>query len=146
MKKLFIIILLCITIKQIAQEIRLGEQFNKYEKDFILKGISSSTSNKYYEFLKPITRLIYDRKVDKLYVTIRNNKIISYIYMIIPKSNDINIPKDIISGFENEMNVKLIYNNGKYGIKGSGLMTQFSREYDPETKKDRIMISTAISN
>ena len=66
--------------------------------------------------------------------------------MIVPKSTDIGVPKDLITSFETDMNVKLKYHNGKYGIKGSGLLVQFSREADPETKKDRIMFYTAISN
>lgn len=147
MKKIYLLISIILFRHSFkAQDFKLGESFKKYEKEFIIKGISSTSNNKYYQYNKTITKLIYNRVIDRLYVTTQENKITCYIYMLVPKFNDEGVPKDLIMSFEKEMNVKLKLHNGKYGIKGGGLLIQFSREADPETKKDRIMFYTTISN
>lgn len=127
-----------------AQDLKLGESFDKWSKDYTLKGISTKTEKHNYQYSKAITRLMFDRKVDVMYVTTKNNIVIGYIYMIIPRDNEAGIPKDLVEQFEKIMKVKLVYSNGTYGVKDDNVVVQFSRNKNPELGGDRIMFYTAL--
>lgn len=127
-----------------GQEVQLGQPFSKWSKDFTLKGISTKTNKSNYQYNKGFSRLLFNRKVDILYVTTKNGTVIGIAYMLIPKNGEEGVPKDIVAQFEKEMGVKLINNNGTYGISDNNVIIQFSRNKNPELGGDRIMYYSAL--
>ncbi len=124
--------------------IKLGDSFSKWENDLTLQGISSKTGTHSYLYNKTITTMVCDHSVDKLIINTKNNKVVTYIYLLLPKSDDIGVPGCLISKLQKQTGAQLIYKNGKYGTSNGELIISLYRTNEPTFGGDRIWIYTTL--
>ncbi|MBK6400034.1 MAG: hypothetical protein KA215_04730 [Flavobacterium sp.] len=125
--------------------IKIGNVFTK-TSDYEIKGISSKTNEHYYQYTKPIKRLVYGHSVDYIVVTTKNNVIIEYIYFLFPNSGDIGVPKEMIVRFNTETGFALGKNGDSYAAKIDNFFIMITRVDDINLGGDRIMIKTKNEN
>jgi hypothetical protein len=96
MKYYLITAMLSITSLSKAQRFVLGNQLTPGSNEFNLISISSTTGVRTYRYIKQIQDQMFDRKIDEILVGIKNGQIVTTIYNLVPKSDDIGVPSSII--------------------------------------------------
>jgi len=146
MKKILTLILIAFAITSFSQDIKLGDSFTQYEKDFQKKGFYKGTSWIAYTNKKPYQKNVYNLSVHSLVLLVKTNKIIGYIFYLNPNPSSSGIPKKFIDDVEKELGLKLVKVNDTYGISDGNIGLQISRQYDSEFGGDKIKIFTKILN
>ncbi len=138
-----IFILLITTIQ--AQRYFLGDELTPLSSEFKLIGKSSQTGVSSYQYIGKITDKMYNRKIGDITVGIKDNHIALTIYNIIPNSDDIGVPEDIVSLVQAGLSFPLTYKNGVYGVNIDNMSLSLSRTKNSMTfNKDRIMLFTSV--
>ena len=119
--------------------INIGNTFQSNNPIFKIKGISSSTNEYNYEYIKPITSLVYSHKVDYFIAIVKNGVVIGFMYFLIPKPGEINVPQSMIDGFKNKTGYKLGASGKSYGAIIDNLRFTFLRMNDPAIGGDRLV-------
>lgn len=129
-----------------APSIKIGDSFEGWENDFTVKGISSKTGLHSYSYNKNITTLICDHQVDKLIVNTKNNKVVTFIYLLLPKSEDTGVPGCLIKKLQKQVGAQMVYKNGKYGASDGRIIVSLYRMDDQTFGGDRIWIYTTTTD
>lgn len=146
MKKTFTLILILISLSAISQDIKLGESFSKYAKDFEKSGENFSTSEISYSYNKVYPKKVFNHKVHNLGLTVKANKIIGYVFFLDPNPTEIGIPQKFIDDIQTELGIKLKYIKGKYAASDGNIGLQISRQNNPEFGGDKIIVFTKLLN
>ena len=80
MKKILTLILIAFAITSFSQDIKLGDSFTQYEKDFQKKGFYKGTSWVVYTNKKPYQKNVFNLSVHSLVLLVKANKVIGYIF------------------------------------------------------------------
>jgi tetratricopeptide (TPR) repeat protein len=129
-----------------APSIKIGDSFQGWENDFTVKGISSKTGLHSYLYNKSITTLICEHQVDKLIVNTKNNKVVTFIYLLLPKSDDTGVPGCLIKKLQKQVGAQMVFKNGKYGASDGNIIVSLFRADDPTFGRDRIYIYTTTND
>jgi hypothetical protein len=126
----------------------LGEELNPNTQNFRLLGISSETNVSTYQYIGEITdKYFYGRKIDDIVVGIKNGKIATTIYNLIPQEDDIGVPDAIVELINKSLPFPLSYRNGAYGVNVDDMSVSLSRTNNAMTfNKDRIMFLTTVKH
>jgi len=124
----------------------LGEELLPDPQNFRLLGISSQTNVSTYKYTGVISdKYFYGRKIDDIIVGIKNGKIATTIYNLIPEDDDIDVPDAIIELINKTLPFPLANKNNIYGVNIDNTSISVSRTNNAMTfYKDRIMILTSI--
>jgi hypothetical protein len=142
---LTILLFLLLNISVKAQKFYLGNYLTPTENEFQLIGISSKTNVYRYKYKKDIYDTFYNRRIGDIIVGIKNGYIVQTIYYLIPKPNDIGVPKDIIDQIESNLHYKFGYVNGTYGMNIDNESIAIARFNNSMTfNKDRIMFNNSV--
>lgn len=120
-------------------DINIGNTIKSNSPIFKIKGINSTTNEYNYEYIKPITSLVYNHKVDYLIAIVKNNVVIGFMYFLIPKPGEVNVPQSMIDGFKNKTGYKLGSSGKTYGAIINNLRFTFRRMNDPVIGGDRLI-------
>jgi len=147
MKNIILIIsLLLISFSSFGQRFNLGDKLTPTQEKFKFIGVSSKTNVYSYQYVGILTdKYLYGRQIGDIVVGIKNGNIVTTIYNLIPKKNDVGIPSDIIEQVQLTLTFPLAYRNGIYGVNIDNKSISISRTNNPMTfRKDRIMLLTSI--
>jgi hypothetical protein len=126
----------------------LGEELNPNTQNFRLLGISSQTNVSTYQYIGEISdKYFYGRRIDNIVVGIKNGRIVTTIYNLIPQEDDIDVPDAIIELINKTLPFPLAYRNGIYGVNIDDMSVSLSRTNNSMTfNKDRIMFLTTVKH
>ena len=80
-------------IRQVdAQKFYLGEPIEINSNEFKLVGISSKTGVFNYRYNKPISDKMFEREIGDIIVGVKDGRVASTIYNLIPHPNDVGVP------------------------------------------------------
>lgn len=128
-----------------AQRYFLGDELKPSSSEFKFIGKSSQTGVSNYRYIGTITDNMYGRKIGDITVGVKDNHIALTIYNIIPNSDDIGVPKDIVNLVQAGLSFPLMYKNGVYGVNIDAMTLSLSRTNSSMTfNKDRIMLLTSV--
>ena len=142
---LFIISLLLLTNFAKAQRYDLGDHLSPSTSEFKLIGISSATGVSSYQYIRPITDNMFGRKVGDIIVGIKNGRIVTTVYNMIPIKGDFGIPQTIINLIQSNLPYPLALIGDAYGINIDNTSISISRSSNSLTfGKDRIMYFSSV--
>lgn len=145
MKYYMIIAALLITNVLKAQRFDLGDQLTPKSSDFKLIGISSSTGVSTYRYIKPITDQMFERKIGEIVVGIKNGRIVTTIYNLVPRPGDDGVPQSIIDLIQSNLPYPLSRIGEGYGINIDNTSISITRSNNTLTSwKDRIMFFSSV--
>ncbi len=146
MKKQFLFwLFLTISFSVNAQKFYIGNYLTPTENEFELIGISSNTGIATYKYKKSIYDSFFGRQIGDIIVGIRDGYITTTIYNLIPKSNDVGVPKDIIKQLNKNLPYPFKEIDGVYGLNIDNESISVARDRNELTfGKDRIMFMTSI--
>ncbi|MCW3075206.1 MAG: hypothetical protein JWP69_2275 [Flaviaesturariibacter sp.] len=147
MSKIVILILvLTLHFQSFSQKFYLGESVNPTTKNYRLVGISSQTNVSTYQYIGVLTdKYFYGRQIGDIIVGVKEGKIVTTIYNLIPEINDVGVPEAIIELIQKSLPFPLANKNGVYGVNIDNTSISVSRTNNALTlKKDRIMIFTSV--
>jgi hypothetical protein len=128
-----------------AQRFDLGDQLTPRTSEFKLIGISSATGVSTYKYIKPISDLMFDRKIDEIVIGIKNGRIVTTIYNLIPKSGDVGVPSSIVDLIQSNLPYPLSRIGDGYGINIDNTSISITRSKNTLTSwKDRIMFFSSV--
>lgn len=124
----------------------LGDELNPNTKNFKLLGISSQTNVSTYQYVGEFTdKYFYGRQIGDIIVGVKNGKIVTTIYNLIPEKNDVGVSSEIITLIQKTLPFPLAYRNGIYGVNIDNTTISLSRTNNPMTfNQDRIMFLTSV--
>lgn len=124
----------------------LGNDLNPDTKKFKLIGISSETNVYSYKYLGLLAgKYYYGRQIGDIIVGIKNGKIVTTIYNLIPNKDDVGVPSEIVELIQKVLPFPLAYKDGIYGVNIDNESISISRTNNPMTfNKDRIMFLTSV--
>jgi hypothetical protein len=124
----------------------LGDSLIPTDRDFKLIGISSETGVHHFKCLINLTdKYFYGRQIGDITIGIKNGIIVTTIYNLIPKKEDVGVPNTIIEIIQKTLSFPFAYINGVYGVNIDNTSISISRTNNPMTfNKDRIMILTSV--
>ena len=129
----------------IAQKFNLGDALTPTTSSFTLLGISSQTGVYTYNYIKQITDKMFERKIDDIIIGIKDGRIVTTIYDLIPLTNDIGVPSSLIKLVETNLTYPLTFKNGVYGVNIDNTSIGLSRSNNSMTfNKGRIMYFSSI--
>ena len=145
-KIILIISLLIFSLSSIGQKYYLGDDLTPTTEKFKLIGISSQTNVYSYQYIGTFTdKYFYGRQIGDIIVGIKNGKIVTTIYNLIPKQSDVGVPSEIIELIQKTLPYPLAYRNGIYGVNIDNTSISISRTNNAMTfNKDRIMFLTSV--
>lgn len=145
-KIILTIYLLIISLCSIGQKYYLGDDLTPTTEKFKLIGISSQTNVYAYKYIGTFTdKYFYGRQIGDIIVGIKNGKIVTTIYNLIPEKSDVGVPSEIIELIQKILPFPLAYRNGIYGVNIDNTSISISRTNNPMTfNKDRIMFLTSV--
>lgn len=126
----------------------LGEELNPNAQNFKLIGISSQTNVSTYQYIGEISdQYFYGRKIDDIVVGIKDGRIVTTIYNLIPQEDDIGVPDAIVELINKSLPFPLAYRNGIYGVNIDNMSVSLSRTNNAMTfNKDRIMFLSTVKH
>jgi hypothetical protein len=128
-----------------SQKFYLGNYLEPTPNEFELIGISTKTGVYTYKYKKDIYDSFFEREIGDIIVGIRGGIIVTTIYSLIPKSNDIGVPKDIITLIQESIPYPFKEINGVYGLNIDNQSISFARVKNELTfGKDRIMYLSSV--
>ncbi len=129
-----------------SQIFYLGDDLSPNTKNFKLISISSQTNVHSYQYIGEYkNRYYYGRQIDDIVVGIKNGKIVTTIYNVIPEKDDVGVPSKVIELIQKTLPFPLAYVNGIYGVNIDNTSISISRTKSPLTfNKDRIMFMTSV--
>lgn len=147
-KYLTLFLFLFFGLNGFAQKFYLGDKLYPNVKEYKLLGISSQTNVATYKYLGIITdKFFYNRKVGEIIIGVKNNKIVTTIYNLIPELNDVGVPRTMLDLIESNLPFPLTYKDGIYGVSIDNTNITVSRTKNALTfHKDRIMFFTSVRN
>lgn len=124
----------------------LGDNLIPDAKKFKLIGISSQTNVHSYRYIGEYKNMYYyGRQISDIIVGIKNGKIVTTIYNVIPEKSDIGVPNEIIELIQKTLPFPLAYKNGIWGVNIDNESISISRTKNAMTfNNDRIMFLTTI--
>jgi len=145
-KSILIISLLIFSLSSFGQKYYLGDDLTPTTDKFKLIGISSQTNVYSYQYIGAFTdKYFYGRQIGDIIVGIKNGKIVTTIYNLIPEKSDVGVPSDIIELIQKTLPFPLAYRNGIYGVNIDNTSISISRTNNAMTfNKDRIMFLTTV--
>jgi hypothetical protein len=145
-KIILTIYLLIISLCSIGQKYYLGDDLVPTTEKFKLIGISSQTNVYSYKYIGAFTdKYFYGRQIGDIIVGIKNGKIVTTIYNLIPEKSDVGVSSEIIELIQKTLPFPLAYRNGIYGVNIDNTSISISRTNNPMTfNKDRIMFLTSV--
>lgn len=126
--------------------IKLGDSFSKWKIDFTFNDKNPNSSEEAYVYNKKTQKTVFGREATLFYVTVKNNKIISYMNVLTPSSTDLGVPVEIIKELEKFTGVSFTYKNGEYFAIDKGIGVTVFRENKTLWGGDRIVIVTRLMN
>ena len=145
--KNYLLIITCLLLTNIlfAQRYDLGDQLSPSTKQFKLIGISSATGVKSYKYISPITDNFFGRKIGDIIVGIKNGRIVTTIYNMVPLSGDVDVPQSIINLIQSNFPYPLALVGDAYAINIDNTSISISRSKNSLTfGKDRIMYFSSV--
>ena len=128
-----------------AQRFDLGNSLNPKQPDFEYLGTSSATGVSTYKYKKPKTEKFFNRNIGDIIVGVRNGKIVTTIYNLIPNKDDIGVPADIITLVQANLPYQFKEVNGVYGLNIDNETISIARVRSPLTfNQDRIMFMNSM--
>lgn len=128
-----------------AQKFYLGNSLNPTTNEFQLLGTSPKTGVSTYRYKKEISDSFYDRQIGDIIVGIRDGIIVTTIYNLIPKKDDIGIPYDIRKQLDEKFPYPFKEVNGVYGLNIDNETISISRVTNSLTfNMDRIMFMNSL--
>lgn len=128
-----------------GQNYSLGESLNPTKSEFELIGISSKTGVSAYRYKKHVSARFYGRQLGDIIVGVKDGHIAQTIYLMIPESGDIGVPKEIINLVQSVLPFPLAYINNRYAVNIDNYTISLSRTNNAITfNKDRIMYMSSI--
>ena len=148
MKKKFYLFFLIITLNSYSQQYIIGNKLSPTSTNFKLVSISSKTNVYMYKYIGIMTtNTLFNRKIDEIYVGVKNDRIVSTLYNLIPLKNDVNVPQSIIELYNSKTPYKIECKNNICGVNIDDMFISFSRVNNALTSyKDRIMYFCGIHN
>lgn len=149
MKKRFCFLLLSLffIFTSSAQKFYLGNYLTPTNNEFEYLGTSSKTGVSTYRYKKSIYDQLFGREIGEIIVGVRDNRIATTIYNLIPKSNDIGIPQEMKQKIQAEFPYSFKEVNGVFGLNIDNETISFARVSNSLTfGKDRIMFMTSVRN
>lgn len=145
-KIILFISLLTFSFSSFAQKYYLGDDLTATTDKFKLLGISSQTNVYSYQYIGEFTdKYFYGRQIGDIIVGIKNGKIVTTIYNLIPEKDDVGVPSIIIELIQKTLPFPLANRNGVYGANIDNTSISISRTNNVMTfNKDRIMFFTSI--
>mgnify|MGYP000390786955 CR=1 FL=1 len=128
-----------------CQNYSLGESLYPSKSEFELIGISSKTGVSAYRYKKHVSAKFYGRQLGDIIVGVKDGHIAQTIYLMIPESGDIGVPKEIINLVQSVLPFPLAYINNRYAVNIDNYTISLSRTNNAITfNKDRIMYMSSI--
>ena len=144
-KQLLFWLFLAVSFSINAQKFYIGNYLTPTENEFELIGISSNTNVAAYKYKKTIYDSFFGRRIGDIIVGIRDGYITTTIYNLIPKSNDVGVPDDIIEQLNKNLPYPFKEIDGVYGLNIDNESISVARVRNELTfGKDRIMFMTSI--
>lgn len=145
-KSIFIISLLIFSLSSLGQKYYLGDDLIPTTDKLKLIGISTKTNVYSYQYIGTFTdKYFYGRQIGDIIVGIKNGKIVTTTYNLIPEKSDVGVPSDIIELIQKTLPFPLAYRNGIYGVNIDNTSISISRTNNAMTfNKDRIIILTSV--
>lgn len=141
----FIILFFGVGLNSYSQNYGLGESLNPIPSEFELLGISSKTGVATYRYKKHVSARFYGRQLGDIIVGVKDGHVAQTIYLMIPESGDIGVPKEILNLIQAVLPFPLAYVNGIYGVNIDNYSITISRSNNALTfNKDRIMYFSSI--
>ena len=124
----------------------LGDALITDVKNFKLLGISSQTSVFSYQYIGNLSnQYYYGRKIGDIIIGVKNGKIVTTIYNLVPEINDVDVPSEILELIQKALPFPLAHINGAYGVNIDNTSISISRTNNVMTfNKDRIMFFTSV--
>ncbi|GAB2461264.1 hypothetical protein GCM10011375_12310 [Hymenobacter qilianensis] len=146
MKHILLIILLIFSAFQAnAQRYDLGDQISPDADKLKLLGISSETNVSTYKYIGTINENMFGRKIGDIIVGVKNGRVVTTIYNIIPLSGEKGVPKSFVDAVQKALPFPLAYRNGVYGVNIDNESIAISRVKNMMTfDKDRIVLYNSI--
>ena len=147
-KIILIISLLIFSLSSFGQKYYLGDDLNPTTDKFKLLGISSQTNVYSYQYIGTFfDKYFYGRQIGDIIVGIKNGKIVTTIYNLIPEKDDVGVPSEIIELIQKTLPFPLAYRNGIWGVNIDNETIAISRTISTLTfNKDRIMFYSSVKN
>jgi|688.fasta_scaffold871796_2 hypothetical protein len=147
-KTIILGLLLFVSVNSFSQKFYLGEELYPNTKSYKFLGKSSETYVATYKYIGAITdKYYYGRKIGEIIVGIKNNRIVTTIYNVIPEPSDVGVPSTILELIENNLPYPLTYRDGVYGVSIDQMNFTISRTKNALTfHQDRIMFFTSVRN
>jgi len=143
--QLFFFFLLFFVKTGYCQNYSLGESLYPSKSEFELIGISSKTGVSAYRYKKHVSAKFYGRQLGDIIVGVKDGHIAQTIYLMIPESGDIGVPKEIINLVQSVLPFPLAYINNRYAVNIDNYTISLSRTNNAITfNKDRIMYVSSI--
>jgi hypothetical protein len=145
-KVFFLLLVLTLHFQSFSQKFYLGNELDPNTKNFKLLGISSQTNVSTYQYVGGFTdKYFYGRQIGDIIVGIKNGKIVTTIYNLIPETDDVGVPNAIIELIQKALPFPLAYKNGVYGVNIDNTTISVSHSNNPLTfNKDRIIVFTSV--
>jgi hypothetical protein len=145
MKQIFFLLLCISSLPATAQRFDLGDPITPSSSHFKLLGISSATGVANYKYVKPITDIMFGRRIGEIVIGVKDGYIVTTIYNLIPDSDERGVPGDILKLINGNLPFPLTYINGIYGVNIDNYSISVSRTNGPLTfNKDRIMYLSSV--
>ncbi len=131
--------------ESVGQKFYLGNYISPTPNEFELLGISSKTGVSTYKYKKPIYDSYFDRKIGDIIIGIKNERIVSTIYNVIPRANDIGVPQEILDLVQKTLPYPMAEKDGTWGVNIDNETVSIARLSNTLTfHKDRIMFINSI--
>lgn len=125
----------------------LGQEFSPSYRDFELTSIDKEKNIYTYKFIGISKGRIFDRSIADVILRLKGDRIVTIIYDLIPNSNDIGTPLNIVDNIQSSLTVQLANRGGVYGVSVDSMSMSISRTNNPMTfNKDRIMYVKGIKS
>lgn len=144
--KLLILLIICLGFQKLnAQKFYLGESISINFNEFKLLGISSKTGVANYRYIKPIHDKMFEREIGDIIVGVKEGRIASTIYNLVPLPNDVGVPNSIIDLIQANLPYPMKNINGTWGINIDNNTMSFMRANNAITfGKDMIIFNSSI--
>jgi len=133
-------ILLSISSLCISQDYKINEGIEKLDEKFELIGVSSKDNSKIYLYKEKYPTTVFSYIVNRFEIKIYKNTIVGLHYVLEPKDNTGNIPKELINQISEKSGREPILKDSSYYFDDISSKTTIFRKQVSEYGGDKIHI------